>query len=148
MQTMNVEAYDWIELFGPALEANLKTLLEAKGIAAPEDLHGGAYLDGRWVGVLESKDYRNYWHAYIELWGDGLRNDNYQVAYFPLTDDVEEWQYYKTLAREWANGPYRTYDHTDPNWTDDLVEAVRLTLEQNIEPTDAGGYKLVFWWSW
>jgi hypothetical protein len=141
MKSEQVTVYNWIEDFGPILLDNLNELLVAKGIEPMRDLHGGSFLDGKWVGVLESKDYRNYWHAYLELWGERLHNDNYQAMYFPEHDNDEEWEYCKEQLREWAVSHYKP---TDPNWTDDLVDAVRKIVVENF-PNDE---RITFWWCW
>ncbi len=144
MKTTTVETHDWIADFGPELLKNLNELLVAKGIEPMHDYHGGTFKDNKWVGVSESNDYRNYWHAYLELWGEKLHNDSYQAMWFPDHDNDEEWEYCKERLREWSNGKYRTYDHTDPNWTDDLVDAVRKIVVENF-PNDE---RIVFWWCW
>lgn len=141
MKTTTVEVYDWIEDVGPELLKNLNELLVTKGVESLRDLHGGAFKDGRWVGVLESDDYRNYWHAYLELWGERLHNDNYQAMYFPEHDNDEEWDYCKEQLREWAVSHYKP---TDPNWTDDLVTAMRKLVVEHF-PNDE---EIVFKWSW
>ena len=144
MKTTIIEAYDWMEDVGPELLKNLNELLVVKGIEPLPDLHGGAFKDGRWVGVLESKDYRNYWHAYLELWGERLHNDSYQSMWFNEVDNDEEWDYCKERLREWANHPYRSYPHSDPNWTDDLVDAMRRVVKEHF-PEDR---EIVFKWCW
>ena len=75
---------------------------------------------------------------------EGLYNDNYQAVWFPEHDNDEEWDYCKERLRKWSNGKYRVYDHTDPNWTDDLVDAVRKIVVENF-PNDE---RIVFWWCW
>lgn len=144
MKSKSVDTFDWIEDVGPELLNNLNGLLKAKGIEPLHDLHGGAFKDGKWVGVLESDDYRNYWHAYLELWGERLHNDSYQSMWFPETDNNEEWNYCKERLRDWANGQYRSYPHSDPNWTDDLVDAMRRVVKEHF-PEDE---EIVFKWSW
>ncbi len=141
MKTTTTEVYNWMEDVGPELLKNLNELLEAKGVEPLRDLHGGSFKDGRWVGVLESDDYRNYWHAYLELWGERLHNDNYQAMWFPEHDNDEEWEYCKEQLREWAVSHYRP---TDPNWTDDLVTAMRKLVVEHF-PNDE---EVVFKWSW
>jgi hypothetical protein len=141
MKTTTVEVYDWMEYVGPELLKNLNELLVAKGVEPLRDLHGGSFKDGRWVGVLESDDYRNYWHSYLELWGERLHNDNYQAMYFPEHDNDEEWEYCKEQLREWAVSHYKP---TDPNWTDDLVTAMRKLVVEHF-PNDE---EIVFKWSW
>ena len=84
MKSKSVDTFDWMEYVQPELLKHLNELLVAKGIEPLRELHGGTFLDGKWVGVLESNDYRNYWHAYLELWGERLRNDSYQSVYFPV----------------------------------------------------------------
>lgn len=142
MRTQTIQVYDWMDDVSPELLKNLNELLVAKGIEPLHDLHGGAFLDGKWVGVLDSKDYRNYWHAYLELWGERLHNDNYQAMWFPEHDNDEEWEYCKERLLEWSSD--RTYEHTDPNWTDDLVTAMRKLVTEHF-PDDK---RIVFWWSW
>ena len=141
MKTTIIEAYDWMEDVGPELLKNLNELLVAKGIGPLKQLHGGKFKDGRWVGIMDSNDYRNYWHAYIELWGERLHNDSYQSMYFHEHDNDEEWDYCKERLREWAVSHYKP---TDPNWTDDLVTAMRKLVVEHF-PDDE---RIVFWWCW
>jgi hypothetical protein len=142
MKTTTVEVYDWMNDVGPELLNNLNELLEAKGIEILHDLHGGLFKDGKWVGYGEdTNDYRNYWHAYLELWGERLYNDSYQSMYFPEHDSDEEWDYCKERLREWA---VQQYKPTDPNWTDDLVDAMRKVVKEHF-PYDE---EIVFKWSW
>ena len=75
MNSKEITTYDWIEDVGPEILKNLNELLAAKGVEPLEDLHGGLFLDNKWVGVSDSSDYRNYWHAYIELWGEKLHSN-------------------------------------------------------------------------
>lgn len=141
MKTTTIEIYNWMNDVGPELLWNLNELLDAKGIESLRDLHGGAFKDGKWVGVLESKDYRNYWHAYLELWGEKLHNDSYQSMWFPEADNDEEWDYCKERLREWAISHYKP---VDPNWTDDLVDAMRRVVKEHF-PNDE---EIVFKWCW
>jgi hypothetical protein len=147
MEKHTVEYYDWIEEVGPDILVKLNELLVAKGIESLEELHGGTFKDGKWVGVLESNDYRNYWHAYLHLWGEDLRNDSFQFAYFPDPDDDEEWNDCNRRLREWTVA-YRGYEHSDPNWTDDLVTAVRGVVKENFPANEYGTHKVLFWWCW
>jgi hypothetical protein len=145
MKTNTIQTYDWMNDVGPELLKNLNELLEAKGIEPLRDLHGGLFKEGKWVGFGEdTRDYRNYWHAYLELWGERLHNDNYQAMWFPEHDNDEEWDYCKERLHEWSNGEYRTYNHTDPDWTDDLVTAMRKLVVEHF-PNDE---EIVFKWSW
>lgn len=145
MKTKTVETYDWMEDVEPELLKNLNELLANKGHEPLGDsLHGGAFLDGKWVGICDSKDYRNYWHAYIELWGEKLHNDSYQTVWFNDPNDDEEWQWYKDQLREWSAKPTNGHTHVDPNWTDDLVDAMRKVVKEHL-PYDE---RTVFWWSW
>ena len=61
MTPKQADYYDWFEDLEPIVLANLNEILVGKGIEPVRDLHGGAFKDGKWVGILESKDYRNYW---------------------------------------------------------------------------------------
>lgn len=141
MKTQIIHVYDWIEDVGPEILKNLNELLVAKGIEPLTELDGGTFKDGKWVGVLESNDYRNYWHAYLELWGDRLHNDSYQSMWFIAHDDEEGMDYYKKRLREWAVSHYKP---TDPNWTDDLVDAVLKVVKEHF-PYDE---EVIFKWCW
>lgn len=145
MKKQTVDYYDGIDDFIPSILANLNEILVAKGVQPLQDLHGGAFKDGKWVGILESEDYRNYWHAYIERWGERLNNDSYQVVYFPAADDDKQWNYYIEKLREWA---VEVYDPVDPNWTDDLVAAVRKTVKENFPKEEYDSHRVVIWWCW
>lgn len=144
MNSKEITTYDWIEDVGPEILKNLNELLVAKGIEPVHDLHGGSFKDNKWVDISDSRDYRNYWHAYLEAWGENLRNDSYQSTFFPEHDNDKEWESWKEYLRNWANHIYRNYNHTDPNWTDDLVDAVRKTARENF-PDDE---RITFWWCW
>ena len=146
MKTELIKTYNWIEDFGPAILKNLNELLVAEGTDPISQLHGGSFKDGKWVDVLKSDDYRNYWHVYLALFGDDLRNDSYQRVYFPHYNDAEQWGYISDRAEESTSG--KNYKHSDPKWARNLVTALRKTLEENIEPDDADGYRIVFWWCW
>jgi hypothetical protein len=123
IQSKTAEYYDWFEDLEPIIVANLNEILVNKGIDPVPDLHGGAFKDGKWVGVLESRDYRNYWHAYLELWGERIRNDSWDEAYYAESDDDEDWSYWYEKA---ANPKGRSvYPWADPKWACDLVDAVR-----------------------
>ena len=141
MKTETINTYDWMTDVRPELLKNLNELLVAKNIEPLNQLHGGTFKDGKWVGVLESEDYRNYWHAYLELWGEKLHNDSYQSMWFNEHDNDEEWDYCKEQLREWAVSHYKP---TDPNWTDDLVDAMRKVVKEHF-PYDE---EVVFKWSW
>jgi hypothetical protein len=150
MKTEQITTYNWQQDVGPELLKNLNEILEAKGIEPLHDLHGGRFKDGKWVGFgIETNDYRNYWHAYIELWGERLFNDSYQNVWFNDADDDSEWDYCRDRLRAWSSGRYRGSAHADPNWTDDLVTAMRQVVKEHF-PSDGtyGGHPVVFWWSW
>jgi hypothetical protein len=83
------------------------------------------------------------------MWGERLHNDSYQNVWFNDADDDEEWDYCVKHLREWANHVYRQYGHTDPNWTDDLVTAMRRVVKEHFPKDEKyGGHPVVFWWSW
>jgi hypothetical protein len=86
-------------------------------------LYGGNFKDNKWVGPCESDDYRNYWHAYIELWGERVRNDSYDEVFYADSDDDEDWDW----CYEKASNPKERsiYPWSDPKWACDLVTAVR-----------------------
>jgi hypothetical protein len=139
-----MEYFDWMEDVGPAILQNLNELLVAKNIEPLVQLCGGSFKDGKWVGILDSKDYRNYWHVYLELFGEGLRNDQYQVEYFPEVED--DWYRCYELADKFCEEQQRSgYDHTDPHWARDLVTATKKWVDENVDPHNP---KVTFWWSW
>lgn len=119
-----VECYDWFEDLEPIVLANLNEILVSKGIEPLNEFRGGTFLDNKWVDICDSEDYRNYWHLYLDLWGERVRNDSYDEAYYPWCDDDEEWAYYYEKAEKFANRNI-TYKHTDPKWGCDLVTAIR-----------------------
>lgn len=149
MKTETIETYDWQEDVEPALLDNLNKLLVAKGIEPLDQLQGGRFKDGKWVEYdVESKDYRNYWHAYLELWGEHLRNDSYQETWFDEPDDDDGWENCKEILRNWSKSQYN-YVYADPNWTDDLVDAMRKVVTEHFPVNSKwGGCRVVFWWSW
>lgn len=125
MTPKTVEYYDWFEDLQPIILANLNEILVSKGIDPLKDFHGGSFKDGKWIGPLESNDYRNYWHVYIDLWGEQVGNDSYDEVYYAESDDDEEWTRYYEQAKEFCNVKRSGYEHSDPNWARDLVDAIR-----------------------
>lgn len=141
MTPKSTEYYDWFEDLQPVILANLNEILVSKGIDPLQDLHGGNFKDGKWVGVLESDDYRNYWHVYLDLWGENVRNDSYDQVYYACDD--EEWDYYYEQAEQFGDVTRSGYKHSDPKWACDLVDAVRkMCRDHNL-------YEFVLIkWSW
>lgn len=146
MTPKTVEYYDWINDVGPAILKNLNELLVADGVEPLRDLHGGSFLDNKWVKVLDSNDYRNYWHVYLELFGERMSNDQYQVVYFP--DSGEDWDYAYERADEFCSPKRSGYEHTDPQWARLLVTATKKWVDEYVTPDEYGGRRVVFWWSW
>jgi len=140
--------YDWAYDLKPEIIKNLNELLVAEGTEPLTDLHGGKFLNGKWVSCLDSKDYRNYWHVYLELFAEGLRNDQFLVTYFPHPDNDEEWDYCYNLADEFCEKKRSGYEHSDPHWARHLVTAVREMLKDNDMIKDIDGESLTIWWSW
>lgn len=156
MNLKTIEVCDWTNEFGPAVLDNLNKILVAKGIEPLKELHGGWFKDGKWVNITlhESSEYRNYWHIYADMWGEGIMNGHYQNVYFPNPNNDEEWDF---LAR-YACG-YRPNNDANvvyQNWPADLVHAVRMTLKEHFTCEEIGGngnfdkdtYRLVFEWDW
>ena len=148
MRSKQITVYDWMEDFEPILLENLNELLEAEGAEPLEQLHGGYFKDGKWVESTEiTRDYRNYWHLYGELFTENLQNDSYQRTYFASDKDDAEWANYEELADEYNES--RGYKHSDPTWGRNLVKAMRKTLRDHFtENEDGDGYEIVFWWCW
>lgn len=136
MQVKTVQYYDWLNDVRPVLFDNICASLRAQGMDCPEDLHGGCFKDGKWVGHDVSDDYRNYWHVYIEYWGEGLRNDSYVMTYFP-PNDVEEWEELRFEA-------VKKYGA----WAVDLINAVYKMLEDHKIYDRHGDAKMLIWFSW
>lgn len=141
IQPKTTEYYDWFEDLEPIIIANLNEILVSKGIDPVRDLHGGSFKDGHWVGVLESRDYRNYWHVYLDLWGERVRNDSFDTAYYPWCNDDEEWAYWYGQAEKFAQRG--SYEHSDPRWACDLVDAVRKMCRDHNLYED-----VLIKWSW
>ena len=143
MTPKNVEYYDWFEDLEPIVLANLNEILVSKGIEPLEHFRGGAFKDGKWVGICDSEDYRNYWHLYIDLWGGRVRNDSYDEVYFPWCDDDEEWEYWYEKADKFCDVKRSGYVHADPQWGRDLVTAIRkLCKDHNLYDG------VLIHWSW
>ena len=142
MKSHTVQYYNFTEDLQPEILKNLNELLVAQGIEPLTHLHGGSFKDGKWVSILDSNDYRNYWHVYVDLWGDGIRNDSYESMYFPCDDSDEEWQYYYDKADKFGQD---RYPRSDSLWARDLVTAVRkMFRDHNLFSEDA----IVIKWSW
>ena len=147
MKVRTSEYYNWAEDFQPEILKNLNELLVADGIEPLKNLHGGTFKDGKWGHRgADINDYRNYWHVYLELFGEGLSNDQFQVVYFDHPDN--DWEYWYSLAEQFADKARSGYDHSDPKWACHLVTAVRKMLKDHNLITDPDGKALTIWWSW
>lgn len=133
MKPRMVKYYDWFEDIEPVILENLNDILVSKNIEPLEDLHGGWFLDGKWVGVGNSTDYRNYWHVFIELWGERIHNGTYVNIYFPET--LEDWDYARERAVEYRN-----------EWAADLVEAVYKMVQDNPDLNEDWSTLVYFNW--
>lgn len=140
-----LEYFDWIQDVQPEILKNLNELLVKDGIEPLKQLNGGTFKDGKWVSVMDSNDYRNYWHLYLDLWGEHLTNDQFQVVYFPFE---HEWEYAYERADKFCSKERSGYEHSDPHWGRHLVTAVRKWIEENVESDEYGSMRVVFWWSW
>ena len=148
IKSRNVKVYDWMEHVQPVLLQYLNELLVQDGIEPLHDLHGGRFKDGKWVGydVPGTNDYRNYWHAYLEAWGEGLRNDDYQRVHFWHPDLDKEWDAIAEQLEQWS---VSHYEPTDPKWTRHLVQAMRRLVREDLPCSEDEDFtEIVFWWSW
>jgi hypothetical protein len=145
IKSRDVKVYDWQEHVRPVLLQYLNELLVQDGIEPVRDLHGGHFLNGKWNGPGGSRDYRDYWHAYLEIWGGDLRNDSYQRVHFWHPDYDEEWDYIAERLEEWS---VSHYEPTDPKWTRHLVQAMRRLVREDFPIDSVEGTEIVFWWSW
>ena len=149
MKSRTMKYYNWSEDLQPVILANLNELLAAEGTAPLRQLHGGTFKDGKWVSVMDSKDYRNYWHAYLDLFDEeGVRNDNFQDVYFSHHDNHEAWDELYQLAEKFGDVKRSNYTHSDPKWACNLVTAVRKMLKDNDIVNDIDGSAVTIWWSW
>lgn len=144
MKAKSLSYYDWFDDVEPQILTNLNEILVGKGWEPVDSLHGGAYKDGKWVSISESKDYRNYWHVYLEIWGENIRNDNYDEVWFPNIDNDEDWDDLCAAAERRS----KHHPTTDPKWPIDLVNAVRKMLRDNGRCKDPESQCIVFWYSW
>jgi hypothetical protein len=133
IRAKTTEYYDWFEDLEPIVLDNLNEILVSKGIDPLSRLHGGMFKDGKWVSIGEGNDYRNYWHLYLDLWGERVRNDSYDEACYPWCDDDEEWEYWYEKADKFCDVKRSGYVHSDPQWGRDLVTAIRkLCKDHNL----------------
>lgn len=149
MQPKNLKYYDWFNDFEPEILKNLNELLMADGIEPVKSLHGGWFKDNKWVNV-GGGEYRNYWHVYLELWGDNVRNDSYDEVWFPNINDAAEWDYLYDEAEGFAisSNASHNYVDADTNWPKHLVTAVKKMLADNGFCTDPDGESILIWWCW
>lgn len=126
--------FDWFEDIEPEILKNLNEILVDKGIEPMNDhLYGGFLKDGKWVSVSEGGEYRNYWHIFVGLWGEEIRNDHFVNIYFP--DDEEGLEYCREKARKQYG-----------EWAVDLVDAVEKTVHEHNELIM--DYSANVWFSW
>ena len=137
MKTKTVEYYNWFEDIQPEILKNLNALLAEQGIDPVRDLHGGYLADTKWVGVGEG-EYVNFWHAYLDVWGDEIRNDNYVITYYPQDDD-EEWAYCKEIIQKSKRNELVLL----------VVDAVRkMTKDHNFYDEHGDTKPITIWFSW
>lgn len=138
MKVKQTDYYDWFEDFEPEVLKNLNDLLAAKGVDPVGDLHGGWLADNiEWRGV-GSGEYVNFWHAYLDVWGEQIRNDSYVVTYFP-PDDQAEWDYCKELIEKNNRNKLATL----------IVDAVQKVVKDNGLYDKHGDCKpTTIWFSW
>lgn len=131
METKTTSYYDFYNAFQPELLKNINELLVQEGTDPVNSLHGGFWHDGKWVDPGEG-EYRNYWHAYLDCWGDGIRNDSYVSTYFADSDEDPDWEwYYEEVTKR--RGEYAKV----------LVDAVRkMVKEHNLYG------EVTIWFSW
>lgn len=120
--------YDFRTQFEPELLKYLNALLVLEGTDPVQSLHGGLWHQGHWVEEGSEppldREYRNYWHAWLDLWGDRVSNGSYVSTWFPDAGDSVDWQAYFTQAQRRGA------------WARTLVGAVRaLTRDYNITDT-------------
>lgn len=136
MKPKTMSYYDWHGDFEPELIKNINELLAKQNIDPIKYLHGGYLKDGKWVDVGQG-EYRNFWHVYLDMFVENLRNDNYVVTYFP-DDSDEDWEY----ARKSVSKGYG-------DWAVVVLDAVRKTLKDNgLYDENGDADKIVFWFSW
>jgi len=121
------EYYDFYEDIEPELLKNLNALLAEEGTDPITDLSSGYFKDGHWVNPSDGGEYRNFWHVWLEFFGEDIRNDSYVCTYFPL--EVYDYVY------ERADEQYGL-------WATTLIKAVEQMS------TEHGFGSITIWYSW
>lgn len=136
MKARTVEYYDWFEDIQPKLLTTITETLASQGIAPPPDeFRGGYFKDGQWVDVREG-EYRDYWHVYLNRWGEHIRNDSYVKTYFP-PNDPEEWDQHRyEVIKEYGS------------WAVVVLDAVYKMLVDNKLYDQHGKAVMLIWFSW
>jgi hypothetical protein len=128
--------YDWHKDLEPEILLHLNNLLHERGIEPVKSLHGGYLKDGKWVNEHQ-ETYVNFWHAYLDCWGDDVRNDSFALTHF--AGDDEGW----ARIRKYV-------DESRSSVAVLVVDAVRKTIEQNDFPRDWCDElePVLIWFSW
>lgn len=136
MKAKTVKYYDWFKDIQPELLKNIIATLASQGIAPPPSgFRGGYFKDGQWVDVGQG-EYRDYWHVFIEVWGERINNDSYVLIYFPDYD-----------SDSWDELRYNLVQKKGI-WSTVVVDAVYKMLVDNKLYDKDGTADVLIWFSW
>jgi len=137
MKSHTVKYYDWFQDVQPTLYNNLCAALTKSGITPPPDFRGGPFKDGKWTDHnTPDYDYIDFWHMYMDVFEEKVRNDSYILTYFP-DNDVVEWDHIRYNAVQ-KHGKLALA----------LVDAVYKMLVDNKIYDKHGSARMVIWFSW
>jgi hypothetical protein len=136
MKSYTVKYYDWFEHIQPELLKTITETLASQGIAPPPDgFRGGYFKDGQWVDTGEG-EYIDYWHVYLNRWGEHIRNGSYVNTYFP-PNDPEEWDQHRyDITKEYGS------------WAVVVLDAVYKMLVDHKIYDQHGEAEMLIWFGW
>ena len=124
-QPKTVEYYDWFEDIQPALCRHLD--IDKKYF---RDYHEVVHPD---YESMKPRPYYDFWHVWLTVYGDNLRNDSYVKVYFGGAEEPSEYLV-ENITKEY--GP----------WAVKLLDATRaLCIEQGWNEEDKA---IIVWFSW
>lgn len=87
---------------------------------------------------ISNRPYYDFWHVWLEFWGENIRNDTYVRTWFDHVDDDEAWDRTKeNVTKKYGE------------WAILLVDGVRsLQREQGWGTGDEEAEDILIWYSW
>lgn len=114
MNPKSTTYYDWFEDIQPCLAKNIGITYD-QFREYHKVVHPG-YNDIKGY----DRRYYDFWHVWLEFWGERVRNDSYDTAWFQDADYDEEWAYF-----------YETAIEKYGEWATKLVDAVRQMVREH-----------------